>query len=762
MKKIRGKMFWVVIMVVMPGTLLKCSSADLTATVDDQYPWSALAQRKGPTAQDTAGGKSFKHSNEKISIDKFLRASWQKFPQSPAYDEPSFGQQIEDQGPGSIEIYRLTNLDDTDLSIPPLPLWNNPSHREKLVNNKLPTVTYEFKKSHKPGMKKKPLFLRPSQTVDKERKENDRMGVPELQIGCEGLEASSEEFNREPRSISVKNTSQDTYVEVPPVSPIHPVTIDWDYNEDDQPRRYEDMDELLKLKNLELMVNKKIKHRGDMAPEVDSDVEFDGKKVPLRGDLVVNRKVRSVSGNYKNRWNNDAGLWGFGENDGYISEDDDGFDGRGGQTEAQRYRDNYQRAQQEEMDRRRKEQLERQRIDGSRRNDHVTHSEIEKIQKEYELRLSAEQRDRERKLKEYIERNRPIVVENRGDEERRLLEEFRRISGGNGRSDPRWRHQDRSRGPSPPPAYPGSSRVDDARRQEDERRRLEEQRRRWEEIRREDEARRSEQERMRQLGGRHRVNNDMRGNSLEERRAEERRAEERRAEERRTEERRAEERRAEERRAEEKRRAEERRREMERERWIEMQRNGNRNSDSRAEERRREEVERMEKMKEMERKYRERNGGGRREESGDSNRRVDERSRTQTRLGEERDRFMEQKQKTPHVKLPRWEEARLNALPVSARIILVPNSSHRSSTPSPLFPSRGNFGDDDHGSNNPPSACVWAVVQCCPSRDHRVLNSCFEYLGCPGVSWDPNPCTSAISDAARSQVAQFYASADET
>ncbi|XP_015114721.1 stress response protein NST1 [Diachasma alloeum] len=738
MRKIEERMFYLIVMLVMPGTLVRSNSAtDLTSPVDDQYPWSALAQRKGPTVQDTLELKwTATDRSEKRPIDKFLQSPWKKSPELQAehYSKSPSGQRIEDQGPGSIEIYRLTNLDDTDLSSLPLPPWNNPLLHKKLMKNKSPKVIHqEYKKPHKPGIKKKLSPQRETQTTHKERKDNDSVGVPELQIGCEGLEAPIEPSSREPRSISVKNESSQEYAPgeslVPPVLPVHPVTIDWDYNEDDQPRHYEDMDELLKLKNLEMILNKKIKHRGDMRPEQDSDVEFDSKKVPLRGDLVGGRKVRSILDkpvSSKASWSNSEGPWGFGENDGYISEDEDESDSGRVQTEADRRRQEYQRAQREEMERRRREQLERRRNQENWRNDNQINSEIERIQKEYEMRLSAEQRDQERKLKEYIERNRPIIVDNREDRERRLLEEFRRRSEANGYNDPRGRPQDRSRGPSPPVTYPSSSRVDDmARRREDEARR------RQEEFRRAEERRRLLEERQQEY-------NRTSGNPRE--------VEEQR------------------RRTEERRRADERRRELERRK--EVQDRSNNNPYRRVEEERQREEER---------------------------RREEEYRRSQSRLREEerRHRIMEQKQKTPGVmsldeaERKRWDEARLNSLPVRARIILVPKSSGRSSTSSPLFPSRGSFDDDEVelagiNPNRPglnagrfpaaqtprpprtsPSPCVWAVVQCCPNGDQRRLHSCFEYLGCPGVNWDPNPCASALSDAARAQVAQFYASADQ-
>lgn len=59
-----------------------------------------------------------------------------------------------------------------------------------------------------------------------------------------------------------------------------------------------------------------------------------------------------------------------------------------------------------------------------------------------------------------------------------------------------------------------------------------------------------------------------------------------------------------------------------------------------------------------------------------------------------------------------------------------------------------------------PSPCVWAVVHCCPSKVNRLI-TCFESMGCPGINWDPSPCRTSITQAAKNQVAKFYAETEE-
>ncbi|XP_076686012.1 uncharacterized protein LOC143378049 [Andrena cerasifolii] len=142
-----------------------------------------------------------------------------------------------------------------------------------------------------------------------------------------------------------------------------------------------------------------------------------------------------------------------------------------------------------------------------------------------------------------------------------------------------------------------------------------------------------------------------------------------------------------------------------------------------------------------------------------------------TEAGEQRTRAMKEQWR-------RQEEARLNALPVSARIIVRHGAS---SSPSDLVSRAGFDNDIDFTGINPtrggvqvpnfpvpptqrppaqsPSPCVWAVVQCCPRKNIRLV-SCFEATGCPGVNWDPNPCRVSIQLAAKEQVRKFYAEAE--
>ncbi|XP_031831803.1 uncharacterized protein LOC116426669 isoform X2 [Nomia melanderi] len=127
----------------------------------------------------------------------------------------------------------------------------------------------------------------------------------------------------------------------------------------------------------------------------------------------------------------------------------------------------------------------------------------------------------------------------------------------------------------------------------------------------------------------------------------------------------------------------------------------------------------------------------------------------------------------------RQEAARLNALPVSARIIIRPGTS----SPTQVISSRAGFGNEiEFTGFNPqgkglevpnfpapptqrppvksPPPCVWAVAQCCSSNNKRLV-TCFESAGCPGINWDPNPCRIAIIQAAKEEMERFYEEAEK-
>lgn len=151
-----------------------------------------------------------------------------------------------------------------------------------------------------------------------------------------------------------------------------------------------------------------------------------------------------------------------------------------------------------------------------------------------------------------------------------------------------------------------------------------------------------------------------------------------------------------------------------------------------------------------------------------------ERQRAENRAKEARE--SEERARATKEQWRRQEVARLNSLPVIASIIIRPEASASAPTQGVVPQSRFGDGIEFTGFNphrkgmevpnfpapptqrppvKSPPPCVWAVVQCCPTNVKRLV-TCFESMGCPGVNWDPNPCRIAVTQAAREQVMKFY------
>nr|XP_033332168.1 stress response protein NST1-like isoform X1 [Megalopta genalis] len=156
-----------------------------------------------------------------------------------------------------------------------------------------------------------------------------------------------------------------------------------------------------------------------------------------------------------------------------------------------------------------------------------------------------------------------------------------------------------------------------------------------------------------------------------------------------------------------------------------------------------------------------------------------ERERAENRAKEARE--SQERARATKEQWRRQEEARLNSLPVIASIIIRPEASATAPTQGVIPQSR--FGDSiEFTGFNPhrkgmevpnfpaaptrrppvksPPPCVWAVVQCCPTNVKRLV-TCFESMGCPGINWDPNPCRISVTQAAREQVMKFYEEVEE-
>lgn len=203
---------------------------------------------------------------------------------------------FQDQGPGSMEIYKLDLSKEKTLLTATTPSTNLPSRNKSKAPKKTGHLNSKTKITEiKSTMTNANISHRQSNFFEEQLTETPLVnrdafgvgGVPELQVGCEGLEASLSSHKAK-RSIDtlVKEKGE---VPASVLLDVTPVSLDLDdvlsYDEEE----YEEMDELLKLKKLEITTKKNKPNRGDMdASHLNSDHldEFRRpEKLPVRGDL---------------------------------------------------------------------------------------------------------------------------------------------------------------------------------------------------------------------------------------------------------------------------------------------------------------------------------------------------------------------------------------------------------------------------------------------------------------------------------------------
>lgn len=202
---------------------------------------------------------------------------------------------FQDQGPGSMEIYKLDLSKEKALltaTTPPadLPSRNKSKAPKKTSHLNLKTKTTEIKWT---TMDPK-IHHRQSNFFEEQRTETPSVnrdafgvgGVPELQVGCEGLEASPSSHKMK-RSIDTPN-KEERVVPASVLLDVMPISLDLDYDPSYDEENYEEMDELFKLKKFETAAKKNKPNRGDMdASHLNSDHldESMPEKLPSRGDL---------------------------------------------------------------------------------------------------------------------------------------------------------------------------------------------------------------------------------------------------------------------------------------------------------------------------------------------------------------------------------------------------------------------------------------------------------------------------------------------
>ncbi|CAL1677208.1 unnamed protein product [Lasius platythorax] len=204
---------------------------------------------------------------------------------------------FQDQGPGSMEIYKLDLSKEKALLTATTPPTNLPSRNKSKAPKKtghlnLKTKTTEIKST---TMDPK-IHHRQSNFFEEQRTETPSVnrdafgvgGVPELQVGCEGLEASPSSHKAK-RSIDTPD-KEEGMVPASVLLDVMPISLDLDYDPSYDEENYEEMDELVKLKKLETGTKRNKPNRGDMdASHLNSDhlgeSEKRTEKLPIRGDL---------------------------------------------------------------------------------------------------------------------------------------------------------------------------------------------------------------------------------------------------------------------------------------------------------------------------------------------------------------------------------------------------------------------------------------------------------------------------------------------
>lgn len=551
----------------------KNSSGDnFSPLVEDKQPRNFAGQEFMDEKADSRDSKDLESAPRELSPPSEL--------EDPFVADDTF----QDQGPGSVEIYKLDVFRVKPL-LSPTPVTRFPSKGKSKAPKKTSYVNW---KSKTPEYKATSLNIlhKQSNSFDDFSTEipanTDPFsigGVPELQVGCEGLEAP--DHSREKRSIDSPGKDKNPK-EVDPWTDVTPISLNLDYElsgEED----YEEMDELLKLKKLETTTKRIKQSRGDMDATIHSDFHKDKgrtEKLPVRGDLGksrVSNESTILSDDQKNRkteerkvtaevshfnkgkrddyrvtrsvvdetlrdnhrrkilWFEDSDveqldnkngkrtkrLWGFGEDEGVATSDEL-------QTVNQRRKMNYAERRREE-ERRKQEEERRKRAEEWRRQQEAqernyiknqTNTDIENIRNEYEKVLEQREREEEERRWRLQQSNRWHLEE---EQRRRLQEEESRRN----RLEEQRRMQEletrRRYGESPTQTPTYEQERERERQQAEEIRRREENRLREEERQRrlqEEESRRREQNRWVEEMKRRQQQQEQDRRSLEERRRE--------------------------------------------------------------------------------------------------------------------------------------------------------------------------------------------------------------------------------------------------
>lgn len=336
-----------------------------------------------------------------------------------------------------MDIYNSNQQTNTDK----LNLLDNIEHekikvkKSIILQNKI--QDQEYKKNFKVDEKKINKKKYADSLLMKKDIVKSKIDTLNLKIDNDSHDKTNNKKNDTKKRDERSTNDDDKYIESkdPLESRVTPISLDLDNDNSNEYDYIDEMDELLKIRKLKEKENTyKQNKRGDMNPELSlypSIVIDDVMFVPTRGDVVANQPIQTNDENKRTKRmtktnKNDDNIWGFDEDDGMSSDDYDTSI-----NHENRERQNEENKRIREWQRRRHDEIERRKLikQTSKKDENRVKAEIDTIKIEYERKLEKQRKEQEEKLRSYIERNRPIVVNNyRNNEQDELTRQNTRQS----------------------------------------------------------------------------------------------------------------------------------------------------------------------------------------------------------------------------------------------------------------------------------------------------------------------------------------------
>lgn len=461
------------------------------------------------------GGSEF--ATDKVDYGGMPETLPREVPLSEADDPFVADDTFQDQGPGSVEIYKLDLSKEKALLTATTPSAALPTRNKSKAPKKVERVSSKTKTTEIKSTTSPKSLRRQSNFFEEQRTETpvnrDAFGVggvPELQVGCEGLAAWS---HKTKRSIETPGKEEaNAPAELLDVSSMV-VNLDHGPHEVEDEEDEEEMDELFRIRKMEQLAAKRSKlNRGDIDPVLNAHYLNDrwSDELPIRGDLgetatrsrtrreysrklsdgagtghreEANARRETVSSDDDSRsrgrrllWHAEANTegfagderkrakrridWGFGEDEGVVSSDE-----------------------LQTVNERRRQYEMRHHQDTRKRDQREPDTEINNIRREYEQVLEQKQREEDERLRRMQQGGRRTPNGWQEEEERR-------------RDEMRWRQYEEYRKRTDALSVPRTDDEEARPRQDVARGRAQEMARRREE----EERRRLQEENARRLG----------------------------------------------------------------------------------------------------------------------------------------------------------------------------------------------------------------------------------------------------------------------